>query len=171
MKHRKLFKIVLGLLIIIVVVVAVIQKSHPIVLKWLSGSARVIGRPISAKVYTNGLLNHDIRIFHVEKYWHGEPADYYILYFPYADGSRLKFLSLNKKDNYAGGPSSTNIADYDIVWGRLLQSEVGAKFTPMQDDIKGFDHDPQLIFTNQQITLILPPAASELRCDSLRVVL
>lgn len=93
------------------------------------------------------------------------------MYFPYAENSRLKILSLNKKDNYAGGPSSTNIRDYDIVAGLLFQSEVGAHFTPMQNEMKGFNFDPQLAFTDRLITLKIPPAAKELNCDSLRIVL
>jgi fructose-1,6-bisphosphatase/inositol monophosphatase family enzyme len=80
-------------------------------------------------------------------------------------------LSLNKKDNYAGGPSSTNVRDYDIIAGLLFQSEVGAHFTPMQDDMKGFNFDPKLTFTDRQILLKIPKTAKELKCDSLRVAL
>jgi hypothetical protein len=145
--------------------------GHPIILKLLAGSARIVGRPTNATVYTNGQVNTDVKVFHVDEYWNGEPADYYILHFPYADNSRLKFLSLNKKDNYAGVASSTNVRNYDIIAGLLFQSEVGARFTPMQDDIKGFNHDPQLAFTDGQITLNVPPTAKELKCDSIRVVL
>jgi len=171
MTLRKLLKFVVGLLLIFAVIVGLTSINHPIILKWLSGSARIVGRPIKAIVYTDGQVNSDIKVFHVDKYWNGEQADYYVLHFSYADNSRLKVLSLNKKDNYAGGPSSTNIRDYDIVAGLLFQSEVGAHFTPMQDNMKGFDFDPQLAFSERQITLSIPPTAKELKCDSLRVVL
>ena len=171
MTLRKLLKILVGLLLLFAVAVGLTSISHPIILKWVTGSARLVGRPTNATVYTNGQVNTDIKVFHVEKYWNGEPAEYYILHFPYADNSRLKILSLNRKDNYAGGPSSTNIRDYDIIAGFLFQSDVGSKFTPMQDDMKGFNHDPQLAFTDRQITLTIPPTAKELKCDSLRIVL
>ncbi len=171
MTRRKLFRAVVGLLLIFAVAVGLTSISHPIILKWLSGSARLVGRPTKATVYTDGQVNTDIKVFHVDKYWNGEPADYYILYFPYADNSRLKILSLNRQDNYAGGASSTNKRDYDIIAGNLFQSEVGAKFTPMQDDIKGFNHDPKLAFSEGQITLTIPPTVKELKCDNLRVVL
>jgi hypothetical protein len=171
MTLRKILSSVVGLLLIIAVVFVLTSVSHPIILKWLSGSARLVGRPANAMVFADGRISKDIKVFHVDKYWNGEPADYYILYFPYADNSRLQFLSLNRKDNYAGGPSSTNKRDYDIIAGLLFQSEVGAKFTPIQDDIKGFNHEPQLAFKDRQITLIIPPTAKELNCDSLCVVL
>lgn len=153
------------------VAVGLISLSHPIILKWFTGSARVEGRQTNATVYTNGQVNTNINVFHADKYWNGEPADYYILFFPYADNSRLKFLCLNRKDKYAGGPISTNVRDYDIIAGRLFQSETGAHFIPMQDDIKGFNFNPNLVFSERQITLTIPPKAKELKCDSLRVIL
>ena len=171
MTLRKFLRVIIGLLLIIVVIAGLTLIYHPIVLKWLTGSARLIGRPTRAIVYTDGQVNKDILVFYINKYWNGEPADYYILYIPYAHNSRLKVFSLNRKDKYAGSPSATNIRDYDIVVGYLFQSEVGAHFTSIQDDIKGFNFDLQLAFTEGQIMLRIPPAAKELKCDSLRVVL
>ena len=171
MTLRKLLRAIVGLLLIFAVAVGLTSINHPIILKWLAGSARLVGRPTKGTVYTNGQVNQSIKVYHIDKYWNGEEADYYILYFPYAENSRLKILSLNKKDNFAGGPSSTNIRNYDFVAGLLFQGEVGSKFTPMQNDIKGFAFDPQLVFTDKQITLNIPPTAKELKCDSLRVVL
>lgn len=162
MTHRKFFRVLVGLLLIFAVAVGLTSIGHPIILKWFSGSARLIGSPTAATVYTDGQLNQDIKVFHVDKYWSGEPADYYVLYFPYADNSRLQILSLNRKDNYAGGPSSTNVWDYDIVAGLLFQSEVGANFTPIQDDMKGFNFTPQLTFSDRQITLTIPATAKDL---------
>jgi hypothetical protein len=51
------------------VAVGLISIHHPIILKWLSGTAKQIGRPVSATVFTNGRGNHDIKVFHVNKYW------------------------------------------------------------------------------------------------------
>ena len=171
MTIRKLLQILVALLLIFVVAVGLISINHPIIIKWLSGTARHIGKPITATVYTNGQINNDIKVFHVDKYWKGGRADYYIIYVPYADKSRLKFFSLNKKDNYAGCPVSTNIRDYDLIAGHLFQSEVGAHFTPFSDDMKGFDFDPHLSFSNKQINLNIPATVKELRCDSIRIEL
>jgi hypothetical protein len=171
MKTLKTLRFIVGLFILIAVIVGSAAISHPIILKLITGSARLIGRPINATVYTNGRLNSDVQVFHVNKYWNGQSADYYILYFPYAENSRLRFLSLNRKDNFVGVPSSTNRKDYDIVAGVLLQSEVGAHFTPIQDSIKGFSYEPYVQFSDSGITLTMPPTARDLKSDSLRVVL
>lgn len=170
MTLRKLLKFVVGLFLLFAVTLGLTSIKHPIALKWISGSARIVGRPINATVYTDGQINKDIKVFHVAKSWDRQSADYYILYFPQADNSRLRVLCLNRKDNYAGGPSSTNIRDYDIIAGLLFQSEVGSKFSPLQNGIKGFDFDPQISFTDKQITLNIPLAVKELKCDSLRLV-
>lgn len=69
MTLRKFLKIVVGLLLLFAIVVGLAVTSHPIILKWLTGSARHIGKPIQATVYTNGLVNHDIKVFHEDKYW------------------------------------------------------------------------------------------------------
>ena len=171
MTSRKLLKIYVGLLLFFVVAVGLTSIYHPIILKWLSGTARHIGKPVIATVYTNGQINPDIKVFHVDKYWNGEEADYYLVYSPYADKSKVKFFSLNRKDNYAGIPTSTNIKDYDLIAGHLFQSEIGATFSPFTSDMKGFDSDPLITFKDKQIILNIPPAATALKCDSMRIEL
>jgi hypothetical protein len=171
MTFRKLVKILIGLLLIFAVFAGLTSINHPIVLKWLSGTARMIGKPLNATVYTNGQINHSIKVFHVDKYWEGGSADYYILYTPYADNTKLKFFSINRKDKYVGRPSGTNICDYDYITGFLFQSEVGGHFTPFEDDMKGYNFDPQLSFSDRQIKLNIPPTAKELKCDSIRIEL
>ncbi|HEX4371780.1 MAG TPA: hypothetical protein VHZ50_00615, partial [Puia sp.] len=156
----------------LIVIIGIISINHPIILKWLTGSARLIGKQINATVYANNQINNDIKVFHVSKYWNNENADYYILYLINAnEKDKLRFFSLNKKDNYAGKPSSTNIRDCDFILGQLFQSEVGAKFINFQDDIKGFNFNPKLIFEDNQIKLNIPPSEKELKCDSLKIQL
>jgi hypothetical protein len=155
-----------------VVIGALFINTHPIVLKWCGGSARIIGKPVDATVYTNGQTNNNVKIFHVDKYWNGEKADYFILYIPYAeDQSQLKFSGLDRQNNFALKPSSASINDYDFIAGYLFQSEVGAKFSTFQDDMKGYGFDPKLIFIDRKIKLNVSPLAKELKCDSIRVEL
>ena len=109
MNTRKIARIIVGVLFVFVVAFGLISINHPIILKWLTGTARIIGRPITATVYTNGKINPDITIFHVSKYWDGTQSDYYILQFPYSNRKdAIKLISINRKDNYVGIPSSTN---------------------------------------------------------------
>jgi hypothetical protein len=143
---KKFIKILLVLLTTLMIIIGIISINHPIILKWLTGSARLIGKQINATVYTNNQINNNIKVFHVDNYWNNENADYYILYSINAiENDRLRFFSLNKKDNYAGKTISTNIRDCDFILGQLFQSEVGAKFIDWQDDTKGFNFNPKLI--------------------------
>jgi hypothetical protein len=167
---RKLLKLLTGLTLILALLIGVASINHPIILKWLTGSARLIGKPIKAIIYTNGKANNEIEAYKVETYWNGEKANYYLLHFVYADTKETsEVISLNLKDNYAGKPSSTNKKDYDIILGLLFQSEVGAKFSKFTDDIKGYGFDPKLTFTQKQINLNIPTSAIKFKCDSIRV--
>lgn len=166
----KTLRILIGLLIICGITIGLTSINHPILLKWVSGSARLIGKPLIATVYVNGRINKDVKVFHVDKNWNGKHADYYILHFPNAENSRLKFISLNKKENYVGIPISTNIRDNDLIMELLFQSEVGAYFSPMQDEMKGFNYDPKPVFSEKEISLNLPQNTREFMLDSIRVV-
>jgi hypothetical protein len=170
MPLRKLLKIVIGLLLLFAVVVGLTSISHPIILKWLSGTARHIGKPVAATVYADGQVNSDIQVFHVDKYWNGTQADYYLIHFSAADTKETReIISVNRKDNYVGRPSSTNKKEYDKILGRLFQGEVGGKFAPFTDDMKGYNFNPQLSFTDKTIKLKLPQSANEFKYDSIRI--
>ncbi|MBS1667764.1 MAG: hypothetical protein JST58_10335 [Bacteroidetes bacterium] len=171
MTLRKFLKGLVGLFFIIIIAFVVIYKTHPIILKWLYGTAGLIGKPIHVSVYTNGRINNDIKVFHTNKYWDtNEKADNYILYLKEFDSlGMLKFFNINLKEKWIGRPVGTSVYDYDFVFGRLFQSETGGHFTPFQDDMKGFDFDPQLSFTDKQIKFNVPP--NWLKFDSVRIEL
>ena len=69
MTLRKLLKVVIGLFILFAIVIGLTSINHPIIIKRLVGSARYIGKPIQATVYTDGQINNDIKVFHTDKYW------------------------------------------------------------------------------------------------------
>jgi len=171
MKPRKLLKITFGLLILFTVIVGLTSINHPIILKWLTGSARHIGKPIEATVYTNGQINHDIKVFYVDKYWNSnKKANSYLLSLTEYDRvGMLKFFNINLNQKWIGRPSGTSNNDYDFIAGHLFQSETGGHFTPFQDDMKGFNFDPSLSFTDKQIKFNLPPTL--LKFDSIRIEL
>jgi hypothetical protein len=172
MTLRKFIKALSGLFLIIIVGIILISINHPIILKWLSGTARLIGKPITATVYTNGELNPDIKVFHVNTYWGGTPADYYLIHFSNIKTKEAgRFIAIIKKENFVGIPSGENKSDYDKLFGRLFQSEVGSKFTSFLNDIKGYNFNPQLFFNDKTITFKMPPAYKAFKCDSIRIVL
>lgn len=81
----------------------------------------------------------------------------------------LKFLNVNLNEEWIGKPVGTSKKDYDFILGYLFQSKTGGYFTPFQDDIKGFNFDPQLSFTDRHIKFKVP--LNKLKFDSLRIEL
>jgi hypothetical protein len=171
MTLRKLLKIVIGLLFLFAVAVGLTSINHPIILKWLSGSARHIGKPVHATVYTDGKINKDITVFHIDKYWgSNEKANNYLLNLTdYDSFGMLKYFNIDLNEKWIGRPVGTTKTDYDYIVGHLFQSETGGHFTSFQNDMKGFNFDPQLSFTDRQIKFKVPP--SWLKFDSVRIEL
>lgn len=167
MSYRKYILFLTGLLLVIILPVGVISLNHPIFLKWLVGTARNIGKPIHAIVYTDGKINSNIKVFHVES---NNLTNKYLLNLPAnEDFRRLKYVSINLKERWIGIPVGTSKRDYDFIAGQLFQSETGSHFTPVQDDIKGLNFDPQLEFTDGYIKFRLPH--NGIGFDSIRIEL
>ncbi|MBW1619821.1 hypothetical protein [Empedobacter falsenii] len=70
-------------------------------------------------------------------------------------------------NNYIGLPTSTNEKDYKIIFGNLIQSDMGGKFTPINDAFKGFDFDPELNIKGKTIKFNLP--SDQFKIDSIRI--
>jgi hypothetical protein len=169
MTIRKFVKVIVGLLLVFAIAASVTAINHPIVLKWLCGTARIIGKPVNVEVYTNGRLNHDIKVFHVDKYWGtNKHANNYLLSLTEYDSvGKLKFFNINLDQKWIGRPASISRNDYDFVIGRLVQSETGGHFVPFDHPEKGYNFDPQLSFTDHQIKFNVPP--NTLKFDSVRI--
>ena len=164
MTLRKLSIIVFGLLLLFAVVVGLISINHPIILKWVTGSAKHHGKPIPATVYTNGQINDDIKVFYTDE------ANSYLLSLAEYDSSGIsKFINIDLNEKSIGRPVSTSKNDYDLIAGDLFQSEAGAHFSPFQNDTKGVDFDSHLTFTGRQIKFNMPP--NKLKLDSVRIIL
>jgi hypothetical protein len=152
MTLRNLLKIVFGLLVLFAVAVGLTSISHPIILKWVTGSARHFGKPISATVYANGQVNDHIKVFYTD-----EPDNYLLSLAEYDSSGVLKFININLNEKWIGGPVGMSENDYDFIAGHLFLSKTGLQFFPFQDNMNGFDFDAQLSFTNRQIKFNMPP--------------
>jgi hypothetical protein len=164
MTIRKLLKIILGLLIVFGVAVGLTSINHPIILKWVTGSARHHGKPIPATVYTNGQVNDRIKVFYTD-----EANNYLLSLAEYEGSGKLRFININLDEKWIGKPVGMSENDYDFIAGHLFQSEEGGHFSPFQDDMNSFNFDPQLSFTDRQIKFNMPP--NKLRFDSVRIIL
>ena len=164
MTLRKLLLTVFALLILLAVAVGLTSINHPIILKWVTGSATHHGKPMPAIVYTDGKVNNEIKVFYTDK------ANNYLLSLKEYDTlGMLEFININLSEKWIGRPVATSKKDYDFIGGHLFQSETGGHFSPFQDDMKGFNFDPQLTFTDGQIRFNMPP--SKVNFDSVRIIL
>ncbi|HEX6333935.1 MAG TPA: hypothetical protein VFZ78_06895 [Flavisolibacter sp.] len=163
MTLRNLLKVVFALLIFFVVAVGLTSIEHPIILKWVTGSARHHGRPIPATVYANGQLNDHIKVFYTD-----EENEYLLCLAANNSLESLEIILLDLADKWIGRPVATSKNDYDLIAGHLFQSEAGEHFSPFEDT-KGFNADPQLTFTARQIKFNMPP--DKLGIDSIRIIL
>ncbi|WP_157593270.1 hypothetical protein [Rufibacter tibetensis] len=157
-------KIAFGLVILFAVAVGLTSINHPIILKWVTGSAKHHGKPMPATVYTNGQVNNHIKVFY------SDPANNYILSLTEHDSlGMLKYINIDLNEKWIGIPVGTSKNDYDLIAGHLFQSETGGHLIPFQDHMKGFNFDPNLIFTDRQIRFNMPP--NILKFDSVRITL
>jgi hypothetical protein len=152
------------MLILFAVAIGLTSINHPIILKWVSGSARHFGTATPATVYTNGQVNDRIKVFYTD-----EPDNYLVSLAEYDNSGRLKFLNIDLNKKLIGTPVGTSEKDYDFIAGHLFQSKASGHFTSLQDGVKGFNFDPQISFVDDQIRFKLPP--NNLKIDSIRIQL
>ncbi len=167
---KRLLFILTGLLVIYVVASIALEVYNPILSKWATGSARIIGKPINAIVYTDGHINNDIKVYRENSYWDGKKSNAYILKLNHFDKEgMLEFINIFLDEKWIGRPVSTDRADYDVINSLLFQSDVSYHCADFRDDMKGFDFDPHLAFNHREIKFNVPPRW--LKFDSVRIEL
>jgi hypothetical protein len=167
---RQALQILLWLAAFLSLVGIFVYNTNPILIKWCAGTARSLGAPTDATVYTNGVLNKDIAVYQVRHHWNGAPAkDYLLALKEYDKEGKLKYINIELTEKWIGRPVASSEDDYALNFGSLFQSETGGKFVPFQDDMKGFNFDPQLSYSAGEIRFKLPPHLLEF--DSIRIVI
>jgi hypothetical protein len=167
---KKLLIISAGLFLLYIVLSVMLEINYPIVSKWLYGNARILGKPINAIVYTDGHINNDIKVYREKTDWDGKNANGYVLNLKYFDKYQmLKFIYIDLDYKWVGRPVSSNEANYYLINGSLFQSDVAYHCVDFKDDMKGFNFDPHLRFTNKEIKFNIPP--NLLKFDSVRIEL
>ncbi len=154
---KRISKIVLAISALFLILLLLFAYRHPIVIKWMTGTARVIGWPVRARVYADGEIDKKIRVFHADTYRDGRTADCYILYILSTYTYNTKHVrSLDMRNKSAGVPAFTDKKSFDLVFGILFQSETGAQFSDFRDDLKGYGFDPRLEISGDTIRFNLP---------------
>jgi hypothetical protein len=160
---RKFLKIFIVLISMYAVVIALTWATCPIIAKWLTGSARLIGKPTTAKVYTNGHVNTTIDVYSVD--------NYFLLY--RHDLNRIpEVIAVFPDGNWVGTPVGGSELDYAKYSGILFQSEIGGHFVSFNDGAKrNNSFNPILKRDNRIITFLMSPEINDFGCDSMRIEL
>jgi hypothetical protein len=163
-----LLKIFICFVLAIIIAGYLLFKYEPILLKFLDGTARNLGTPIHATVYTNGRPDTSIKVYRIGKYWDGIGTNDFLLELSEFDSEgMLKFINVDLKEKWVGRPVCTSEDCYKVISGRLFQSETGGKFVPFEDDMKGYDFNPQLTVSYRQFSFNIPP--NLLRFETVRI--
>jgi hypothetical protein len=168
---KLLLKITVVAILIMTISAAIIACNHPIFLKWLSGTAKIIGKPISSKVLMNDNINQQIRVYELHEFAKEKELKSLIIYYPHSridETRRVLFIQLN--GNYISRPC-TNKSCFDDIFGYLFMDEVASNsIVPFQNDIKGFAFDPRLDQSIGKIKFIMPQALRhDYEADSLTI--
>ncbi|MEO7213757.1 hypothetical protein [Mucilaginibacter sp.] len=130
--------------------VVVINNTHPILLSLALGTARSLGKPIPASVYTDGRLDKGILVYR------DKDNGYVLSLKDFDNDGMLHYIQIHTKENWVGRPVGSNIECYDVIGARLIQSEVGQNSVDFKDDMKGFDMDPHLTVAGNTIAFTVP---------------
>lgn len=154
------FMVLIGLLIGIVLFLSIKQ---PLVVKTLLGEGRLLGKPVAAKVFTNGVLNTAIEVY---------KTDNYLLLYDTTPAEMKDVVCIHLKGSYIGTPSGSSNLDFVKYCGLLFQSVPGGRFVSYEDGAKRAQpFNPQLQYSGGSIRFLVSPDARNFRCDSVRVEL
>jgi hypothetical protein len=149
-------KLVVVFVVACVASMAYLCYRHPLILKVVDGSARVLSSPIDATIKIDGEAQPSARCFAVKSRFDGTPADILVLWLP--DPSVIygrDVVIVDRLHNDVGLPNAGN-ADYELLRGRyLLQSESGSMYASFKGP-KFDSQDPQLEVRQKRITFIMP---------------
>jgi hypothetical protein len=157
--------IVFGVVILIAgIAIGMISHNHPILLKYWKGEATSLGSPVDAKVYTDGRLNREIKVYKDPKY-----KNDYLLSLKKFD-TVDKYINIDLDHKSIGMPFNSSKDCYDTINGKLYQSNLGARIADFIPDLNGFNLFSNLTFSDNEIKF---EASNQfqLKFDSVRIEL
>lgn len=137
---RKIF------LVVTVFIILILIFWSSILGKFLTGTARIIGKEIKSEVYIDGIREKEAKIFISKSNFEGnEKRDYLILYL--RDVKKINefpVLVIDRKYNDVKIPDAGE-NDYNLFFNYLFQSDSGANVMVfVNDDVKGLGFEPDL---------------------------
>jgi hypothetical protein len=138
---------------------AYLYNEHPVVLKVVSGSARVLSPPLTAMVKIDGRQQAEARCFLADKTFDGEAADSLILWIPEPTSYDDREIFIVDRLNHLVGQPSVGPSDYHLMWDEFLfQSETGSLMIPLKS-AKSYSEDPELMITGHRVSFRMPSEA------------
>lgn len=138
--------------------------KNPILIKWVTGTARFIGRPEHARIYTDGKENDKVKLFKTKTRDETE-TEYWVLYFQSETGKQFKPVLCFELLNKILWRPNSSVKDYNYVFGFLFQSESGDGFKTEEDTIP-------IMYNNNQVSFKVPfYRHNYYNCDSIRIKL
>lgn len=106
-------------------------RSHPILLKTATGTARILPAAMPATISINGQVQPNALCVPINVGFDGKERDSLILWIP-KEGAIFgrDVWIVDKRNSVIGLPNSSN-EDYAIYFGRLFQSESGERYKPL----------------------------------------
>ena len=154
-----MLKKIITFIVIAVPLISVITVfRNPILGKFLTGSARLIGKETKSEIYINGKRELDAKLFILKSNFdETEKRDYLILYLrDLKDYNEIPVFIIDKVNQIVNIPNASE-KDYNLVFENLLQSDSGANvMVPINNNFKGFGFEPNLIFEEQKISFKIP---------------
>ena len=147
-------KIFLFIVISTTLISIVVVFRNPIIGKFLTGTAKIIGKETKSEIYINGKRELDAKLFIAKSNFDAtEKRDYLILYLrDLKDYNGTPALIIDRENQIVKIPNASE-KDYNLVFENLLQSDSGANvMIPINDKIKGLGFEPNLKFADKKIT-------------------
>ncbi len=119
---------------------------NPIIGKFLTGTARIIGNEIKCEIYIDGVKKSNAKLFiSKSNFEENEKRDFLILYLRNVeDYHGFPVLIIDRENQIVAFPNASK-KDYNIILENLFQSDSGANvMIPIDDKLKGFGFEPNL---------------------------
>ena len=137
----------IAVIIFTIFLFSVVIFTNPILGKYITGTARLIGKPIDAEIYINEKKDTNAKVFHSNSdFYNKQKRDYLILYLRNVTTyNGIDVYVIDKKNKIAYFPNSGE-NNYNVYFGNLLQSDSGANvMVSINDSLKGLGFDPKLV--------------------------
>lgn len=151
-------KLLIFLIISFISITVITMYSTPIIGKYITGTARIIGKETRTEIFMNGKKKSDAKLFiSKSNFQETKKRDYLILYLDEVKGySGIPVLIIDREHKVLMFSNSSK-KDYDLIFKNLFQSDSGANvMIPVNNELKGLGFEPDLKIEKDVIKFKIP---------------